>query len=130
MNCLIFICSWHIGILFIYSFSWTLSATRYFCLIMPIVVVVMGEGEGVAHSAPPTCINPDRKMLLTWYFCSYKNDGVTNYVICFEKLCKKWQKYFFFLKLTLWQPGKSFQDNFQPFKIKITCKWNIYRLIC
>ena len=59
-----------------------------------------GGGGGIAHNAPP-CVNPDKKMLLTGYFCSYKNDGVTNYVIFFKKLCKTWLKYFFFSKINL-----------------------------
>ena len=60
-------------------------------------------------------------MLLTWYFCSYKNDDITNYVICFEKWCKKWLKYFFFLKLTLWQPGKKFASLFDEVKTYVCC---------
>ena len=89
----------------------TLSAPGYFCLIMP---------RGEAHSAPS--VNPGRKILLTTVIlcivtkqsfveksqveksfqnCSYRDDNVTNYVSFFENLCKKWQKCFFFLKLTL-----------------------------
>ena len=30
--------------------------------------------------------------------CSYRDDDVTNHVIFFEKLCKKWLKYVFFFK--------------------------------
>ena len=89
-------------------------------------------GHSVATSHP--CVNPDREMLLTWnlaqlYFamleknggkkfqhCTYGDDGVTNYVNFFEKLCEKWLKCFFsFLKLTLWQLEKRFSRSFFNF---------------
>ena len=57
--------------------------------------------------------------------CRYRDDGVTNYVNIFEKLCEKWLKYVFFLKLTLWQLQKKFQDLFLAFEcqdnIQIEC---------
>ena len=33
--------------------------------------------------------------------CSHRDDDVTNYVNFFGKLCEKWLKYIFALKLTL-----------------------------
>ena len=79
-------------------------------------------------------------MLLTWhlaqsYFlmlqktmveenfqnCSYKNDDVINYVNFFERICEKWLKYAYFLKLTLWQ-----LDLFSAFESQETYKLNIY----
>ena len=69
---------------------------------------------GHSVATPHPCVNPDREMLLTWnlaqlYFamlekngskkfqhCSYGDDGVTNYVNFFEKLCEKWLKCIFF----------------------------------
>ena len=90
----------------------------------------------LSHSAPapPLCVNPDRKMLLTWnstqsYFvmlqknwrkkkfqiCSYSNDGVTNYVNFLKNYAKSWLKYVFFVKLTLWQLEKRFSRSFFSF---------------
>ena len=51
--------------------------------------------------------------------CSYRDNDVTNYIIFFFKLCKKWLKYVFFLKLTLWQLEKRkkiFQDLLSVFE--------------
>ena len=48
--------------------------------------------------------------------CSCRDDDVTNYVNFFEKLCKKWLKYVFFLvKSTLRQPEKRFSRSFFSF---------------
>ena len=52
-----------------------------------------------AHSPPPIFY---KKMVEKFFQnCSYRDDDVTSYVHCFEKLCEKWLKYVFFLKLTL-----------------------------
>ena len=52
--------------------------------------------------------------------CSYRDNDVTNYIIFFFlKLCEKWLKYVFFLKLTLWQLEKRkkiFQDLLSVFE--------------
>ena len=46
------------------------------------------------------------------------DDGITNYVFFFEKLCKKWLKYVFFIKLTLPQRQKKFSRFFSAFEIQ------------
>ena len=61
----------------------------------------------------------------------YKNDDVTNYVNFSEELCEKWLKYVFFPKINLVTAKKTiFKILFQPLKVKITYKLNIYILIC
>ena len=62
--------------------------------------------------------------------CSYGDDGVTNYINFFEKLCKKWLKCFFSSKINLVTARrKIFKIFFQLLKVKITYRLNIYRLI-
>ena len=44
----------------------------------------------------------------------------------FEKLCEKWLKYVFFLKLTF----SRFSGSFSASESQETYKLNIYRLVC
>ena len=79
-----------------------LSAPWYFCLIIPY-----GGGGHIASSWRKSwkenafdmkygtvilCNVTKKKVEKN---CSYRDDGVTNYVNCLQKLCKKWLEYFF-----------------------------------
>ena len=97
------------------------------------------------HIAPP-CKNADSKRRLTWnlaqshfvvlqkigrkkfskHFCRHRDDYITNYVNLFEKLCEKWLKYVF-CKINVVAARKKISKIFlQIFKVKKTCKLNIY----
>ena len=108
------------------------------------------RGEGAAHSAPP-CVNPDRKMLLTWNLAQahtlscYKKNGrkkifkiaairmMKSLILSFFwKIIPKMAKICFFSsKINLATARKKiFKIFFQLLKVKITYKLNIYGLIC
>ena len=110
----------------------------FFCLIM---------SHGRAHSAPP-CVNPDRKMLLTWnlaqsYFAVLQKKwqkkifkiaaiGMMTSLICqfFWKIMRKMAKIGFFSKINQVKARKkSFKIFFQLLRVKIRYKLNVYRLI-
>ena len=62
--------------------------------------------------------------------CNYSDDDVTNYVNFLKNYAKNGQN-MFFSKIKVVAARKTiFKQSFQLLKVKITCKLNVYRLIC